>query len=169
MYPYDYTFSSLGVLQHYGMPRRSGRYPFGSGEDPYQSITRGRLSNYKKKKLIKKATARQAEQKKKQEEEAKKPKTLSEMSNDEVREMISRLKLEKEYKNALAALQPKEIPKETKQKGKSFIQEVTYNAGKKAAESVLKATFEYAGGYFVNKVTGKPIVKLKMDNEAIYR
>lgn len=24
-------------LKHYGMPRRSGRYPWGSGEDPYQS------------------------------------------------------------------------------------------------------------------------------------
>ena len=24
-------------LEHYGMPRRSGRYPWGSGEDPYQS------------------------------------------------------------------------------------------------------------------------------------
>lgn len=24
-------------LMHYGMPRRSGRYPYGSGEDPYQS------------------------------------------------------------------------------------------------------------------------------------
>ena len=23
-------------LMHYGMPRRSGRYPYGSGEDPYQ-------------------------------------------------------------------------------------------------------------------------------------
>ena len=23
-------------LTHYGMPRRSGRYPWGSGEDPYQ-------------------------------------------------------------------------------------------------------------------------------------
>ena len=22
-------------LAHYGMPRRSGRYPWGSGEDPY--------------------------------------------------------------------------------------------------------------------------------------
>ena len=25
-----------GELLHYGMPRRSGRYPYGSGEDPYQ-------------------------------------------------------------------------------------------------------------------------------------
>ena len=24
------------ALIHYGMPRRSGRYPYGSGEDPYQ-------------------------------------------------------------------------------------------------------------------------------------
>ena len=24
------------TLAHYGMPRRSGRYPWGSGEDPYQ-------------------------------------------------------------------------------------------------------------------------------------
>lgn len=165
MYPYDYTFSSLGVLQHYGKPRRSGRYPFGSGEDPYQSITRGRLSNHKKKKLIKKAKARQAEHKKKQEEEAKKPKTLSEMSNDEVREMISRLKLEKEYKDALAALQPKEIPKETKQKGKSFVGAVVRDAGKKAAVTVLTATFTYAGGSFINKVSGKPIVKINSDEK----
>lgn len=26
-------------LKHYGMPRRSGRYPWGSGKDPYQSAT----------------------------------------------------------------------------------------------------------------------------------
>ena len=24
------------TLEHYGMPRRSGRYPYGSGDDPYQ-------------------------------------------------------------------------------------------------------------------------------------
>ena len=26
----------METLMHYGMPRRSGRYPWGSGEDPYQ-------------------------------------------------------------------------------------------------------------------------------------
>lgn len=26
----------MDILQHYGMPRRSGRYPWGSGENPYQ-------------------------------------------------------------------------------------------------------------------------------------
>ena len=24
------------ILKHYGMPRRSGRYPWGSGKNPYQ-------------------------------------------------------------------------------------------------------------------------------------
>lgn len=32
-----YGISSDAQLEHYGMPRRSGRYPWGSGEDPYQS------------------------------------------------------------------------------------------------------------------------------------
>lgn len=34
-------------LAHYGMPRRSGRYPWGSGEDPYQS-NRGFFSEVKR-------------------------------------------------------------------------------------------------------------------------
>ena len=28
--------SSIDILEHYGMPRRSGRYPWGSGDNPYQ-------------------------------------------------------------------------------------------------------------------------------------
>ena len=38
-------------LQHYGMPRRSGRYPFGSGDDPYQRTGDflGRVEELKKK------------------------------------------------------------------------------------------------------------------------
>ncbi len=27
---------SEDILMHYGMPRRSGRYPWGSGDNPYQ-------------------------------------------------------------------------------------------------------------------------------------
>ena len=29
-------FDDHESLCHYGMPRRSGRYPWGSGEEPYQ-------------------------------------------------------------------------------------------------------------------------------------
>ena len=35
------------ALAHYGMPRRSGRYPWGSGEDPYQH-EKGFLAQYEK-------------------------------------------------------------------------------------------------------------------------
>lgn len=34
-------------LYHYGMPRRSGRYPWGSGDRPYQSVNSSALSIYK--------------------------------------------------------------------------------------------------------------------------
>lgn len=32
----DTSSDELDILKHYGMPRRSGRYPWGSGENPYQ-------------------------------------------------------------------------------------------------------------------------------------
>lgn len=34
--PYMSVESAQRILAHYGMPRRSGRYPWGSGENPYQ-------------------------------------------------------------------------------------------------------------------------------------
>ena len=41
---FDVTKNDI-YLKHYGMPRRSGRYPYGSGEDPYQH-TQDFLSRY---------------------------------------------------------------------------------------------------------------------------
>lgn len=41
-------------LQHYGIPRRSGRYPFGSGDDPYQHGSQdflGRVEELRKQKF----------------------------------------------------------------------------------------------------------------------
>lgn len=160
-------FSS--IICHYGTPRHSGRYPWGSGEDPYQSISRGSLSKNKKKQLIKKAKTRQEEQKRKDAEETKKPKSLSEMSEDEIRQAISRLQLEKQYADLVRSLEPKKdssTPKESKDsstpkesKGKKFISDVLYNSGKSAATTVLTATFTYAGATAINKIVGKKIVK----------
>ena len=49
--PMDYI--SDDELSHYGMPKRSGRYPYGSGEDPYQHSGDflGRIEMLKKKGL----------------------------------------------------------------------------------------------------------------------
>lgn len=33
-------------LYHYGMPKRSGRYPFGSGERPFQSLSKSTRNRY---------------------------------------------------------------------------------------------------------------------------
>ena len=41
----------INSLMHYGIPRRSGRYPWGSGDDPYQRDCRdflGRIEELKK-------------------------------------------------------------------------------------------------------------------------
>lgn len=46
-----YGVSSDEALEHYGMPRRSGRYPWGSGDDPYQHSSRdflGRVDELRK-------------------------------------------------------------------------------------------------------------------------
>lgn len=45
------SMDNYDFLEHYGMSRRSGRYPWGSGEDPYQHEGRdflGRIENLKK-------------------------------------------------------------------------------------------------------------------------
>ena len=45
------SMSDEEFLEHYGMPRRSGRYPWGSGDDPYQRSRDflGRVEELKKK------------------------------------------------------------------------------------------------------------------------
>ena len=46
-----YGYSDDPELMHYGMPRRSGRYPWGSGDDPYQHDSRdflGRVDEMRK-------------------------------------------------------------------------------------------------------------------------
>lgn len=41
-----YGSSKEKGLSHYGMPRRSGRYPWGSGDDPYQHGSRDLIGRY---------------------------------------------------------------------------------------------------------------------------
>ena len=56
----DLDDKDLTSLSHYGMPRRSGRYPWGSGEDPYQHGSRdfiARVEEYKSKGLSQKEMA----------------------------------------------------------------------------------------------------------------
>lgn len=73
-------------LVHYGMKERSGRYPYGSGDDPFQRIKRSGFSKNQKKKIIKKAQQEIRE------------KSVSEMTDKELRTRTERMKLEANYK-----------------------------------------------------------------------
>ena len=101
-------------LEHYGLPRRSGRYKWGSGKDPYQSLERkchlkkdvkageryiksklGSSKRAQKKAEKKAAKSREKEQRKnKYRNEKAYVKTLS---DEELRNINTRDKLENQY------------------------------------------------------------------------
>lgn len=84
------------ILEHIGVKRRSGRYPFGSGDRPYQGVSKGLARKLKKK----------AKQGKLEDPNKQKPKSISEMTDDEIRAKIERLRLEQ----TLYQLMPKDPP-----------------------------------------------------------
>lgn len=115
MYNYNYQ-----ELFHYGMPKRSGRYPYGSGDRPYQSsggISLKRVSSstrmsFKERRAAKKAAAQKVEvEKKKQEEQeaqrrhaANKERILREGTATELKEYANELS-NAEFEAALKRLE----------------------------------------------------------------
>lgn len=136
-------------LYHYGIPRKSGRYPYGSGREPYQdnpekrrlnkdesapkatskrpeSIWAKRRKAQAEKKAIKDREARKAkaerEAKEKAKLEASKPpiQKVKEMSDDELLRAINRLRNEQTYMSMIAP--EKKSPQVSK--GKQFIEKL---------------------------------------------
>ena len=110
-------------LEHYGLPRRSGRYKWGSGKDPYQS-TGGKRSlkkaakageRYSKSKLGSSKRAQKKAAKAREKEENEKAKALAKeqrknkyrdekayvktLSDEELKQINARDKLENTYLN----------------------------------------------------------------------
>lgn len=117
-------------LYHYGVPRKSGRYPYGSGKEPYQDNPKKRRLNKdesapkatskrpesiwaKHRRLqaekrnaelreAKRKAAVQAEEERKKKEAAKPPsQKAKEMSDEELVRAINRLRLEQTYMSML--------------------------------------------------------------------
>lgn len=117
-------------LYHYGVPRKSGRYPYGSGKEPYQDNPKKRRLNKdesapkaiskrpesiwaKHRRLqaekrdaeireAKRKAAARAEEERKKEEAAKPPsQKAKEMSDEELVRAINRLRLEQTYMSML--------------------------------------------------------------------
>lgn len=136
-------------LYHYGVPRKSGRYPYGSGKEPYQgnpkkrrlnkdesapkaiskrpeSIWAKRRKAQAEKKAIKDREARKAkaerEAKEKAKLEASKPpiQKVKEMSDDELLRAINRLRNEQTYMSMIAP--EKKSPQVSK--GRQFIEKL---------------------------------------------
>lgn len=94
-------------LEHYGIPRRSGRYPWGSGSRPFQGDSPAAKSSGKTKtsgKSGKTGLFKKGKTKTKSSEE-----DLSEISSEELQKRINRIQLEKQYRDLTT--KPKTISK----------------------------------------------------------
>ena len=94
-------------LEHYGIPRRSGRYPWGSGSRPFQGDSPAAKSSGKTKtsgKSGKTGLFKKGKTKTKSSEE-----DLSEISSEELQKKISRIQLEKQYRDLTT--KPKTVSK----------------------------------------------------------
>ena len=124
------------ILEHIGVKRRSGRYPFGSGDRPYQGVSKGLARKLKKK----------AKQGKLEDPNKQKPKSISEMTDDEIRAKIERLRLEQ----TLSQLMPKDPPP----KG-SEIKKLT----KKVGLSILEKSVEAVGTQGLTRILANSVNK----------
>ena len=94
-------------LEHYGIPRRSGRYPWGSGSRPFQGDSAAAKSSRSTKssgKSGKTGFFKKGKTKTKSSEE-----DLSEISSEELQKKISRIQLEKQYRDLTT--KPKTVSK----------------------------------------------------------
>ena len=94
-------------LEHYGIPRRSGRYPWGSGSRPFQGDSSAGKSSGKTKtsgKSGKTGLFKKGKTKTKSSEE-----DLSKISSEDLQKRIDRIQLEQKYRELTS--KPKTISK----------------------------------------------------------
>lgn len=142
-------------LYHFGIKRRSGRYPFGSGDRPFQSISghsKKRIAKAVKKNIKEAAKEKAAAQKETDKQIAKKvseeyereeaikrnrlktKRNVRSLSNDELKKSIERLRDEKTLKDL--------IDEDTHPKTK-MAKEITRDAIKTVGKEVLTGSLRY--------------------------
>ena len=128
------------ILEHIGVKRRSGRFPFGSGERPYQGVSKGLARKLKK----------QAKQGKLEDPNTPKPKSISEMTDDEIKAKTERLRLEQ----TLAQLMPKDPPPKESEL-KKLAKKVGMGVLEKSLDNVGTQGLTYFLGTAINKAVNK--------------
>ena len=124
------------ILERIGVKRRSGRYKFGSGERPYQGVSKGLARKLKN----------QAKRGKLEDPNKQKPKSISEMTDDEIKAKIERLRLEQ----TLLQLMPKDPPPKESEL-KKLAKKVGMGVLEKSLDNVGTQGLTYFLGTAVNK------------------
>lgn len=124
-------------LEHYGIPRRSGRYPWGSGSRPFQGDSPAAKSSGKTKtsgKSGKTGLFKKGKTKTESSEE-----DISKISSEELQKRVSRLQLEKQYQDLMK--KPKTVSK-----GRQILYDILESSTKKVGTQLVT----YAMGSVVN-------------------
>ena len=116
------------ILMHYGMPRRSGRYPWGSGKNGNKSSASSKKQNKEEKKKQTEAVKKEVDRRKKE------LKNLRTMSSDEINKKIERLQLEKKYKD---------LVNDDVAPGKKMVSEILSSSGEKVVKAAVVGTMAY--------------------------
>lgn len=158
-------------LYHYGVPRKSGRYPYGSGKEPYQDNPKKRRLNKdesapkatskrpesiwaKHRRLqaekrnaelreAKRKAAVRAEEERKKEEAAKPPsQKAKEMSDEELVRAINRLRLEQTYMSMLNPSNQQSQQQQAQQQAQKI--KVTVDKGKRLIDKMKSGSKDIA-------------------------
>lgn len=126
-------------LEHYGIPRRSGRYPWGSGSRPFQGDSPAAKSSGKTKtsgKSGKTGLFKKGKTKTESSEE-----DLSKISSEELQKKINRIQLEKQYRDLTT--KPKTVSK-----GRQILNNILESSSKNIGTQLAT----YLMGNMVNSV-----------------
>lgn len=126
-------------LEHYGIPRRSGRYPWGSGSRPFQGDSAASKSSEKagsSGKSGKTGLFKKGKTKTRSSEE-----DLSEISSEELQKKINRIQLEKQYRDLTT--KPKAVSK-----GRQILNSILESSSKNIGTQLAT----YLMGNMVNSV-----------------
>lgn len=118
-------------LEHYGIPRRSGRYPWGSGSRPFQGDSVAAKSSGKAG-----SSGKSGKTKTRSSEE-----DLSEISSEELQKKINRIQLEKQYRDLTT--KPKTVSK-----GRQILNNILESSSKNIGTQLAT----YLMGNMVNSV-----------------
>lgn len=151
-------------LEHYGMPRRSGRYKWGSGKDPYQSLRSSAkagekfIKSFSKKSRVEKQNDKRRERTKAVQLDKKKQKSkyrnekeyVKTLSDEELKRINARDSMEAKYLKNHPQKQP--LPKKLVDKAvKDIIVPAVTEVVKEQGKAYIKGKLNAAAQKMVNE------------------